>query len=140
MNLSSLESSTQIASRLCVHSNASASAFRVAEVEEQPPNRSQTPCEYQRVEGRDHVRYGLPGRVGYGVHRAYGNRAATILPDHGQGAAHQIAEAVGQLRIVAANQRVVAEAAVLPEDDLAQQEIAQRVRPDHLPDRLRAHD
>ncbi len=38
------------------------------------------------------------------------------------------------------DQRVVAEVAVLPERNLAQQEVAQRVGADHLPDRLRPHD
>ena len=60
--------------------------------------------------------------------------------DHGQRAAGEVAEAVGEVGVVAADQRVVAEAAVLPEDDFAQQEIAQGVRAHHLADRLGADD
>ena len=50
--------------------------------------------------------------------RALRDHAAAVLMDHRQRAAGQIAQAVGEVRIVAADQRVVAEAAVLPEDDL----------------------
>ena len=55
-----------------------------------------------------------------------------------QRAAGQIAEAIGQIRVVALDQRVVAEAAILPEGDFAQQEIAQRVGADHVHDRAPA--
>src|SRR5476649_2177185 len=53
--------------------------------------------------------------------------AGAVLVDHGQGAAGQVAQAVGEVRIVTADQRVVAEASVLAEDDFAEQEVAQSV-------------
>ena len=94
----------------------------------------------KRVEG---VVHGLDVCVGdgrdFGI-GAFGNRALAVLVDHGQRAAGEIAEAVGKIRIVAADQGVVAEAAVLAEDDFAQQEIAQGVGAHHLADGLGAHD
>ncbi len=71
---------------------------------------------------------------------AFRNRALAILPDHGQRAAGEVAQAVGQVGIVAPDERVVAETAVLAEDDFAQQEVAQGVRAHHLADGLGAHD
>jgi hypothetical protein len=69
-----------------------------------------------------------------------GNLALPVLIDHGQRAAGEIAQAVGEIGIVAADERVVAEAAVLPEDHFAQQEVAQGVGAHHLLNRLGAHD
>ena len=71
---------------------------------------------------------------------AHRNHAAAILIDHRQRAAGQVAEAVGEIGIVAADQRVVAEAAVLAEDHFAQQEVAQRVGAEHFVDGRGAHD
>ena len=75
-----------------------------------------------------HRRDGLVGQRGDLRIAALGDLAAAVLVDHGQRAAGEVAEAVGEVGVVAADQRVVAEAAVLPEDDFAQQEIAQRRR------------
>ena len=64
--------------------------------------------------------YGDSRRVAARVRSAaegVGNQPLAILPDHRERAAGQIAEAVRQFRVVAAHQRVVTEAAVLPEDD-----------------------
>ena len=58
-----------------------------------------------------------------------GHQAVEVAADHRQRAAHQIPVAIRQIRVVALHQRVEREAAVLAEDDLAQQEVAQRVRP-----------
>jgi len=60
-----------------------------------------------------------PGRRVASIAR---HHASGILADHGQRAAGQVAEPVGQVRIVAADQRVVAEAAVLAKHHFAQQE------------------
>ena len=66
--------------------------------------------------------------------------AAAVLMDHRQRAAGEVAQAVGEIGVVAPHQRVVAEAAVLAEDHFAQQEIAQRVGAQHFFDGRGAHD
>ena len=70
---------------------------------------------------------------------AGGNLAAAVLVDHRQGAAGEVAQAVGEIGIVALDQGVVAEIAVLAEDHFAQQVIAQRVGAECLLDGRRAH-
>ena len=65
---------------------------------------------------------------------------AAVLMDHRQRAAGQVAEAIGEIGIVAADQRVVAEGAILSEDDFAQQEVAQGVGSHHLPDGFGTHN
>ncbi len=59
---------------------------------------------------------------------------------HGQRAAGEIAKAVGEIGIVAPYERVIAETAVLPKDDFAQQEVAQGVHAHHIADGYRAND
>ena len=73
------------------------------------------------------------------------SRCAGITPsrywlDHRERAAGEIAEAVGEFGVVAVDERVVTEAAILPEDDFAEQEIAQGFDAHHLADGLGAHD
>ena len=75
-----------------------------------------------------------------GVRSTVGDGSAAILVDHGQRAADQIANAVGQFRIVAADQGVVAEAAVLAEDHFTQQKIAQRFESHYPMDGFGADD
>ena len=72
--------------------------------------------------------------------KEFGNHAVAILLDHGQRAAGEVAQAVGEFGVVAADQRVETEAAVLPEDDFAEQEVAQGFEAHHLADGLGAHD
>ena len=52
----------------------------------------------------------------------------------------RLPKAVGKVGVVALHQRVEGKRAVLPEDDFAQQEIAQRIRAQHVEDGFRAHD
>ena len=68
------------------------------------------------------------------------NLAAKVFVDHRCGAAGKIAKTVGQIAVVARNERVVAEIAVLAEDDFAQQEIAESIHAEHIRDRARKHD
>src|SRR5438309_336035 len=60
--------------------------------------------------------------------------------DHGQGSAGEVAEAVGEIRIVALYQCVEAEAAILPEDNFTKQEVTQAVHAHHLLNRCGADD
>jgi len=84
---------------------------------------------------------GLGGQLRNGALKCHGrDRALAILVDHGESAAGQVAEAVGQVGVIAADERVVTEVAVLAEDYLAQQVITQRVGAHHLTDRLRPDD
>src|SRR6476469_4224154 len=72
----------------------------------------------------------------FGIIRVFfaapGQRLRYIAIDHGQGSLRKVAEAVGQLRIGAIDDRLGTVAAVLPERDFAQQEVAQRVDPEML--------
>ena len=68
-----------------------------------------------------------------------GNFAAEIALDHAWRAAGEIAQAVGKVAVVAGDQRVVAEIAVLPEHNFAQQVVAQRLDAQHVDDRARPH-
>src|SRR5436305_1171884 len=79
---------------------------------------------FGELEARESLLHGANGLRGdrddSGV-AVLGNLTAAILIDHGEGAAGEIAQAVGQIGVVAAHQRVVAEAAVLPEHDFTEQ-------------------
>jgi len=68
------------------------------------------------------------------------HNSVKILPDHGQRPADEVAVAVGEVGVITLHQCVEREAAVLTEDDLAQQEIAQRVGSKHVKDGLCAND
>ena len=59
--------------------------------------------------------------------RRIGNLALEVAGDHAQRAAGQIAETVGQVGVEALHEGIEAERAVLAEDDLAQQEVAESV-------------
>ena len=83
------------------------------------------PCEQRRV-----LRRLARGR----------KNAVQILEDHRQRALGEVAEAVGQLGIDPVDDRLGAVAAVLPEGDFAQQEIAQRVDPEALRQLQRVDD
>ena len=72
--------------------------------------------------------------------RRIGHLAFEIPPDHGQRAAGQIAQPIGQIGVVALHQRIEGERPILPEHDFAQQKIAQRVRAQHIENRFRAHN
>ena len=55
------------------------------------------------------------------------DRAAAVLGDHGDGAAHQVAQLVGELAVVAALEALERDDPVLAERDLAEQVVAQGV-------------
>ena len=69
-----------------------------------------------------------------------GDLAFAITADHGQGAAGEIAQAVGEVAVVAREQGVVAEIAVLAEGHVAQQVIAQGIDADGARDGLGVSD
>ena len=69
-----------------------------------------------------------------------GKDAVQILEDHRQSALGEIAEAVGEIGIDAVDDRLGAVAAVLPEGDFAQQEIAQRIDAEAFGQRHRVDD
>ena len=69
-----------------------------------------------------------------------GHHPVEILHDHRQRAAHQVAIAIREIRVVALHKRIERERAILPEHDLAQQKVPQRVVAEHFNDGLRAHD
>ena len=71
-------------------------------------------------------------RVGYA--------ALAVLRDHGERALCQIADIVGEIGVEAAYDRFVRIAAVLPERDLAQEKIADRVKAVGRDETGRAHD
>src|SRR5580693_2814135 len=73
--------------------------------------------------------FGRARRLGFlpWPRRRLWNFAAEIALDHRERAAGQVAEAVGEIAVVSRNQRIVGKAAVLPENDLAQQVIPQRL-------------
>ena len=75
---------------------------------------------------------------GCGLRR--GDLAFAIAADHGQRAAGEIAQAVGEVAVVAREQGVVAEIAVLAERHVAQQVVAQRIDADGARDRLGVGD
>src|SRR5882762_3688755 len=60
--------------------------------------------------------------------------------NHRQNSAGEIAEAVGEVAVVAGDEGVVAEIAVLAEDDVAKKEIAERVHAEHIDDGAREDD
>ena len=66
--------------------------------------------------------------------------AAAVAGQHRGGAAREVADAVGQIRVVAGDERFVGEIAVLAEDDLPQQVVAQPVHADDLLDGQGADD
>ena len=90
----------------------------------------------------------LRGQFGNGVvtggarrlRRGIGNLFAEVACDHRESPAREVAEVIGQVRVVSLHQSIEREASVLPEDDFAQQEIAQRVGAEHLKYGLGAHD
>ena len=63
-----------------------------------------------------------------------GNDAVEILADHGQRAADEVAVAVGEVGVVAGDEGVEGEAAVLAEGDFAQQEVAEDVGAENVED------
>ena len=69
----------------------------------------------------------------------FGNLAAAVLMNQGQRAAGEVAQAVREVGIVALDQRVVTEVAVLAEDHLAQQVIPQGIGAEGLLDGRGAH-
>src|SRR5579883_1414609 len=88
---------------------------------------------------------GIPGFAGEGfvlrlMRAGLRDLAGEVLLDEGGSAAGEIAEAVGEVAVIAGDERVVAEVAVLAEDDFAQQEIAQRVHAKHVDDGSRQDD
>src|SRR5882724_509450 len=68
------------------------------------------------------------------------NFPATILLDHRRGAAGKVAEAVGEVAVVARNEGIVAEVAILAENRLSQKIVAKRVHPEDVHDGTRAND
>src|ERR1700722_7483201 len=75
-----------------------------------------------------------------GSRRTVRNRPAKIIFNHGECAAGEVAEAVCEVGIVAREQSIPREVAILAEYDLAQQVIAQRIVPNYADDRLRVSD
>src|SRR5260370_13496726 len=66
--------------------------------------------------------------------------AAATLFDHSEGAAGEVAEAVGEVAVVALHERVVAGIAVLAEDGFAQKIVAQSIHAEDVDDGPSAHD
>ena len=66
--------------------------------------------------------------------------ALEVARDHGQRAAGEIAESIRQIGVIALHQRIEAKRSILPEDDLAQQEVAKGVAAKHIHDGFGAHD
>ena len=69
-----------------------------------------------------------------------GEFAIAILEDHRERAADEVAEAIGEVGIVAGNEGVVAESAVGAEGNFAEQEVAKGVEAHHLLDWCGAYD
>src|SRR6266849_2692057 len=69
-----------------------------------------------------------------------GDLTAAILLDHCEDAAGEVAEAVGEVAVVALNERVVTEISVLPENGLAQKIVAKRIHAEDVDDGPRAND
>src|SRR6266849_6448822 len=69
-----------------------------------------------------------------------GDLTAAILLDHCEDAAGEVAEAVGEVAVVALNERVVTEISVLPEYGLAQKIVAKRIHAEDMDDGPRATD
>src|SRR5713226_7132563 len=69
-----------------------------------------------------------------------GNFSAAVLLDHRGGAAGEVAEAVGEVAVVALDEGVVTEIAVLAEDGFAQKIVAKRVHTEDVNDGPRAND
>src|SRR6266478_6217078 len=69
-----------------------------------------------------------------------GDLTAAILLDHCEDAAGEVAEAVGEVAVVALNERVVTEISVLPEYGLAQKIVAKRIHAEDMDDGPRAND
>ena len=63
-----------------------------------------------------------------------------IARDHGQGATGQIAESVCKVGVIALDERIKTERSILPKNNFAQQEVAQRVRAQHLHSGFGAYD
>ena len=89
----------------------------------------------------------MPERRGLAVCGERGERAvrtgsscrhytSEILLDHGQSAAGKIAQAIRQVAVVASQQSLVTETAILPENHLAQQEVAQSIHAQDIGDGL----
>ena len=66
--------------------------------------------------------------------------APEVASNHRQGTARQIAQPVGQVRVIALYQRIERKRSVLAENDFAQQEITQSIRAQHVENRLRAYN
>ncbi len=66
--------------------------------------------------------------------------ALEIALDHAQRAAGKVSVIVGQVGIEALQERVERERSVVSEHHFTEQEIAQRVHPEHVDDGFRAHD
>ena len=79
----------------------------------------------------DDARQGLKalaqGHVGFVLGFRCGHLAAEVLLDHGNGAAHQVAQVVDQIGVHAGQQRLVGVVAVRAEGHLAHEVVAQRV-------------
>src|ERR1700674_2806992 len=63
------------------------------------------------------------------------NFSATILLDHRRGAAGEVAEAVGEVAVVARDEGIVTEVAILAENRLSQKIVAKRVHTEDVQDR-----
>src|SRR5216683_1562802 len=69
-----------------------------------------------------------------------GDLAAAVLLNHRRGAAGEVAEAVGEIAVVALDDRVVTEIAVLAEDGLAQKIVAKSIHAQDVYDGPWTHD
>src|SRR5229473_2576455 len=68
------------------------------------------------------------------------NFPVAILFDHCQRAASEVAETIGEVAVVARDERVVAKVAVLAKDGFAQKIVAQRVHAEHIHNRARLNN
>src|SRR5579859_117813 len=86
------------------------------------------PCPFSEkpLDRRHGASQGRMTRPGSSLRRGRNSPIKEIL-NHRQNSAGQITEAVGEVAVVAGDEGVVAEIAVLAENDVAQKEIAQRV-------------
>ncbi len=81
----------------------------------------------------------LGGSVGDGG-AGIGNLSVEVTLDHRESAAGKVAEAVGEIAVEALHESVEGERAVLSEDDLAEEEVAQSVGTENFEDGFAAHD
>ena len=104
---------------------------------DEPPDGGQGPLVGDLLEGGGGLGVGPPGGLldgdlGVGGRPGPGQHPVAVALDHGRDPAGQVAEPVGQVGVVALDQRLPGEVAVLAEGDLALEEVADGVAAERL--------